>query len=103
MNDKNGQFQKGQTKTGGRTKGSKNKATVKIKKRVQIFIDDNFEGMQEDMKTLTPSERIKVYLKLMEFVLPKQSTIDIEVSESKGIAPINWLNEPKEEAPKKAP
>jgi hypothetical protein len=91
MTSNKGQFKAGHAKAGGRTKGSKNKATAKIKERVQSFIDDNFDSMQEDLKQLEPLERVKVYLKLMEFVLPKQKALDIEHSEYKGIPLIHWV------------
>ena len=94
----NGQFRKGHNKKGGRKKGTPNKATSSIKERIKFFVDNNFEMIENDIRELEPSERIRFYLKLMEFVLPKQKHMDIDapnnlecinvVFKSAGIPPV---------------
>jgi len=66
----NGQFTKG-NKGGGRPKGSTNKATKDLRERITLLLDENWEGIQNDLKSLTPKERIDAYIKLLEYSLPK--------------------------------
>ena len=93
MRENNGQFQKGKKKTGGRKKGSKNKATSSIKERIKEYIDSDFDTILNDINQLDPQERIKTFLKLLEFVLPKEKQSQ-EEGEQKiytlSITPTNW-------------
>lgn len=71
MNEDKGQFQKGKTKTGGRTKGTPNKVNGLLKEKLSNYIEENFETILEDVQSSRRPDRIKFYLKIMEYVLPK--------------------------------
>lgn len=82
----NGQFAKG-NKGGGRPKGSTNKKTTELRERITLLLDENWEGIQNDLKSLTPKERIDAYIKLLEYSLPKlnRTQLTAEVEQAKSI------------------
>lgn len=68
----------------GRKKGSKNKVTQEIRERLRSFIDDEYENILKDMKGLEPERRVDVFVKLLEYVIPKLTRTQQEnVRESK--------------------
>ena len=46
-------------KTGGRTKGTPNKATAELRERFTLLLESNFDTIQSDLNTLEPKDRIK--------------------------------------------
>jgi len=62
----------------GRPTGSPNKATEKIRDKVNALLSDNFETFKNDLMQLEPKERVKSYIDLLTFVLPKMRSIEIE-------------------------
>lgn len=70
-----GSFKKGERPV-GRAKGTPNKNTTAIKDKVQNLIDHLGNSIQNDIKGLTPKERIDTYLKLLEYSVPKLSRLD---------------------------
>lgn len=73
-------FETGREKTGGRQPGSTNRTTTDIKSRIANFIDEQFDSIADDMSQLKPKERVTAYLKLMEYVVPKQREQKIDLS-----------------------
>jgi hypothetical protein len=57
-------------KFGGRSKGTPNKNTAELRDYFQLLINDNLEQIREDIDSLEPKDRIKVFLELSKFVLP---------------------------------
>ena len=72
----NGTFAKGNT-GGGRTKGSKNKATGELREFVNDFINNNRESLQNDFEALEPKEPIDTLIKLMKYSLPKLNRTEL--------------------------
>lgn len=69
------QGRNGGEKTGGRSKGTLNKTTVKAKELIFAAIDNQSQHFDEVMKRLKaeePKEWAKIMVKLMDFVLPKK-------------------------------
>ena len=66
-NDK-GQFEPGY---GGRPKGVPNKATASLRANVQQLLEDNFEVIQQDLKKLDAKSRADLWVRLLEYVVPK--------------------------------
>lgn len=65
-------YKKGQSgNPNGRPKGSKNKQTAAIRDRVSSFLEANFYSIEQDIKKLTPKERIDVLIKMLEYAVPK--------------------------------
>tara|TARA_R110000868_G_scaffold410541_1_gene699021 strand:- start:3096 stop:3398 length:303 start_codon:yes stop_codon:yes gene_type:complete len=68
-------FTKGDTNInrGGRPLGSVNESTritAKLREQFTHFIDDNFSQILEDFATLTPEQRVKMYLEFTRFCIP---------------------------------
>ena len=72
MRNNKGQFAQGNA---GRPKGSKNVASKDIRTSIENLLVNSFETIEEDLAQLTPNERIKAYLKLIEFIVPKQRQV----------------------------
>lgn len=76
--DEKGTFVKGRKKTGGRQKGTPNKAGVKTKDTIAAIVDGNVEKAQKMLdKIQDPKDFMYVFIKLAEFVVPKQSAIKL--------------------------
>ncbi|MBZ4044504.1 hypothetical protein [Flavobacterium hibisci] len=71
-------------KYGGRVKGSKNLLTNSSKEIVKSIIEKELDKLPELLANLTPAERVTALIKMLPFVLPKQSELSIE-------APIHQL------------
>lgn len=76
-------FKKGRKKTGGRQKGTANKATLDLKATVAGFVCDNFAHFVELMNEEQTSAKDKaaLYIKLMEYVLPKQKEVLLDAAD----------------------
>ena len=64
----------------GRPVGSKNNATTEIRKKYQELIENNFEQLEEDLKTLRASERVKAIIDLSKFVLPTLKATEMSLN-----------------------
>lgn len=76
-------------KTGGRKKGTTNKAGGDVKERVAAIVSDKFSEFVEKLGSLAADDYCRTYLKLMEFVLPKQRELSgkVQVEPVKVIMP----------------
>lgn len=61
----------------GRPKGSKNKATTKIRGFFQKVFENHQEQFINDLAALEPKDRIKVLLEISNFILPKLRATEI--------------------------
>ena len=72
-------FKKEQTgNPNGRPKGTPNKVTSDLKTWINALISKNLSGIEKDLKGLEPKERIQIFEKLMQYVVPKQQSISVE-------------------------
>lgn len=69
--------QKGTPKTGGRKRGTPNKVTGTLKEFVANLIDQNREQMERDLRSLNPKDRLFILERLMQYVLPKNQSVDV--------------------------
>lgn len=68
----------------GRPLNSTNKVTAPLKEAVSNLINDNWEQVQNDIEQMRPDLRVKLIFQLLDYVLPKQKSIDVtEVSAPK--------------------
>ena len=69
-------------KTGGRKKGTPNKATQSSKAVITKILDDYHDSglFEQDIASLDPPRRLHVMLKLMEFTTPKPQAVDRTIS-----------------------
>lgn len=73
----------GKGRMGGRAKGTPNKTTSKVKDWISQLIDDNRSQIEKDIKKLSPKDRIQVFEKLMQYVVPKQQSVKADIDLSK--------------------
>lgn len=72
---------KGTPKTGGRKKGTPNKTTADLKQWVFDFINGNLDAFIDNFKQLDQKEQFNIMLKLLPYVLPKQTENKISMDE----------------------
>lgn len=73
--DGTGKFVKGNS---GRPKGSKNKNKILSNQRIlDYFKDGGFEELISELKMLEGKDKVNAHLKLLEFVMPRQKSIDM--------------------------
>lgn len=83
----------GKGRIGGRKPGTPNKSTVLNGELVQCLLDENYDRARNFLAEIDdPNDFWRVYLKLMEFRLPKMSSIDI----TDGGAKPDWMGKLKE-------
>ena len=77
-------FKKGQSgNPKGRPRGAKNKATNELREWVERFINDNLDTIANDIKKLDPNERVKFFLALLNYTLPKQQSVKAEINDER--------------------
>lgn len=76
-------------KFGGRQVGVGNHDTAKIKEAFTLLVSDNMVLLNEDLKSLTPFERLKIVLELAKFIIPTLKSVDANVQTNEGINMIN--------------
>lgn len=72
---------KGTPKTGGRKKGTPNKTTAELKKWVFNFVDENLDAFKKEFANLEMDQKINLIIKLLPYVLPKQTETKLSVDE----------------------
>jgi hypothetical protein len=68
---------KGSDKTGGRMAGTPNKVTCELKEWITSILEEGKEQFMNDMRSLSPIDRVRVYTSLLNYVLPKQQSMDV--------------------------
>ncbi|HOF19772.1 MAG TPA: DUF5681 domain-containing protein [Bacteroidales bacterium] len=63
----------------GRPKGVKNKVTTETRAWLQKIVNDNRQQLEVDLMRLDPRDRWNIIEKLLQYCLPKLSTIDASV------------------------
>lgn len=73
---------KGSVKTGGRKKGTPNKATVFGQEYLMKLLSDYVEKglMESDLASLQPKDRILVVEKFASYLIPKQAAVTTNVT-----------------------
>lgn len=56
--------------TGGRPKGSPNKATGDLREWINTFVEGNRDQLEKDWKKLSPKDRLILFEKLLKYVVP---------------------------------
>ncbi len=59
-------------KTGGRKAGTPNRATAKIKGLISDFLENKFDKFLKELNKLEGKDYVTSYLKMIEYVVPKQ-------------------------------
>ena len=74
----------------GRKLGSFNKTTLSIKENYQKLIEDNLEQLDNDLKSLSPKDRLKTIIELSKFIIPTLKQVDAEVNTT---TDVSWLDQ----------
>lgn len=61
----------------GKPKGAKNKITKDLRKAITGFLQDNFDQVQAEFNSLKSEPKIKLYIDLLPYALPKMSSVEI--------------------------
>ena len=75
-----GFFKQGNAYGKGRPKGSINKTTQQAKLAISRLANHGIDALREDLEKIrekNPIEAAKLYIRLLEFVVPKQSQVDM--------------------------
>ena len=70
-------FEKGHKLATGRTKGSQNKTTAETKAFLTRISNKLGEKVEEDLDMMEPKDRVKIWLELQEYLIPKLSRTEI--------------------------
>ena len=75
-------------KTGGRVAGTKNRNTTETKELLQTIISKELDKLGLLLGKLEPLERVNSIAKLLPYILPKQSEIKTEVTNTEEMNPV---------------
>lgn len=64
-------------KTGGRVKGTPNRTTAETKELLQKIVSNQINGINDLLEQLEPKERIDAIIKLLPYIVPKQSEVSV--------------------------
>lgn len=79
MSNKDTQFKPGQ---GGRPKGAMNKITKEYKERVEWVLGLLDETLEEDLSKLRPTDKVKLWFDLQEYIRPKLQRMNVDLTPS---------------------
>ena len=72
-------YQKGESgNPTGRPPGAKNRVNDEIRTRINTFLDENFETIQSDIKDLEARERVRFYIELLQYGVPKLKQTELK-------------------------
>ena len=74
-------FEKKNTLSKGRPKFSGNKSTAETKALLHNIVGNQLDEVENLLNTLEPKEKLDAIIKLLPYVLPRQSEIAIESKE----------------------
>ena len=69
-------FEKGHQKKGGRQPGSPNKMGAELRAKVGMLREGRWDELIEDLESLDPRDRCRVKVELMQYALPKLSSVE---------------------------
>jgi len=62
---------KGTQKTGGRQSGTPNRVTSDLRTCIKQLVTDNFEQIKTDFAELEPKDRLIIFERLLQYLIPK--------------------------------
>lgn len=82
-------------KTGGRVKGSVNKSSAEVKAALAVFTSENIDSLSQWLVEVDdPAKRIDLFLKALEYTMPKLARSELVGDENKPIVNIyKWQDD----------
>ena len=81
-------FQKGNP---GKPKGAKNKSSKLGKEKIAKFLDEGgYDDMMQEIAMLDGKDKVQAYIKLIEFVVPKQKAVEHKGDTNLGTISVNF-------------
>jgi len=75
-------FKKGESgNPNGRPKGSKDKATAAIRQKIEIFLNQKIEEIEQIWQELEAKDKLTFLSKLLEYTVPKLRSQELNISE----------------------
>jgi hypothetical protein len=68
---------KGIRNVNGRPKGAVNKTTAETKELIQKIVSNELDSITDLLEKLEPKERIDAVIRLLPYIVPKQSEVSI--------------------------
>lgn len=84
------QFKKENKISKGRPKGAINKTTSETKEIIKNLVSNEVEKISELLEQLTPKERIDALIRLLPYIIPRQSEIVVDAVIDKPRTTITW-------------
>ena len=69
---------KGHVRYGGRAKGTPNKVSIGVRELLAKFMDEKFEQVIEAWDGLEPDEKVKTYISMIPYVMPKLNSVTVQ-------------------------
>ena len=66
-------------KTGGRELGTPNRSTEQLRQTVQVFIENNIEGMQTNFDQLEAKDKLLFIEKMLNYSLPRIQSAQLDI------------------------
>ncbi|MBE0390193.1 hypothetical protein [Flavobacterium sp. PL002] len=80
-------------KTGGRIAGEPNKITTETRTMLKAVLESEFESLPTMLAKLKTKDRLDILVKLLPFVMPKQTQMDLSTGNSFNPIIINFTDE----------
>lgn len=72
--------QRKRVKTGGRKKGTPNKATNTMRTWLNGLIESNRHQIEDDIKALEPKDRLMILERFMQYTTPKMQSVKTDIN-----------------------
>ena len=72
---------KGHVKAGGRKKGTPNKLNVDLRTYIKNILEDNIERVRDDLESLDSKDRLIMFEKFLQYIIPRKKEEEITISE----------------------
>ena len=74
-------FKKGQSgNPSGRKPGVSNKITKELRERIKDFLEGQWDKIERDFNTLEPKDRVAHFERLLQFILPRMASMDLDAN-----------------------
>jgi hypothetical protein len=73
-------FEKGDERINrsGRPEGAKNRVNDEIRTRINEYLSENFDEVLNDLKTMEARERVRFYIELLQYSVPKLKAMELK-------------------------